>query len=87
MRASFVLCVLTFIALENAVLGQGDDPLIPPPFPDDPPLLPPPQPDAELEALLHQTSCQTQEQLAKNLEVTQQAISSRLKSMNLVQKQ
>jgi len=31
--------------------------------------------DAELEALLHENSCQTQEDLAGSLEVTQQAIS------------
>ena len=34
--------------------------------------------DAELEALLNQDSCQTQEELARTLEVTQQAISHRL---------
>ena len=34
--------------------------------------------DAELEALLNQDSCQTQEELAHTLGVTQQAISDRL---------
>ncbi|MDD9338998.1 MAG: hypothetical protein PV362_04935 [Providencia heimbachae] len=33
--------------------------------------------DAELEALLNQESCQTQEELAKTLGMTQQAISNR----------
>ena len=35
--------------------------------------------DAKLEALLDQDSCQTQEELASTLGVTQQAISQRLK--------
>ncbi|KAM0736914.1 Mariner Mos1 transposase [Formica fusca] len=43
--------------------------------------------DAELEALLDQHSCQTQEELALTLGVTQQAISHRLKSLGLIQKQ
>ena len=41
--------------------------------------------DAELEALLEQDSCQNQEELARSLGVTQQAISKRLKAM--IQKQ
>jgi len=41
--------------------------------------------DAELEALLHEDSCQTQEELA-SLGVTQQAISKRLKAMGMIQK-
>ena len=36
--------------------------------------------DAELEALLEQDSCQNQEELARSLGVTQQAISKRLKA-------
>ncbi|GFX23161.1 mariner Mos1 transposase [Trichonephila clavipes] len=36
--------------------------------------------DAELEALLDQDSCQTQQELAGSLGVTQQAISKRLES-------
>lgn len=43
--------------------------------------------DAELEALLDQDSCQTQEELAETFGVTHQAISNRLKNMNMVQKQ
>ncbi|UYV79805.1 hypothetical protein LAZ67_18000711 [Cordylochernes scorpioides] len=43
--------------------------------------------DAELEALLDEDSSQTQEELAETLEVTQQAISNRLKVMGMVQKQ
>ena len=43
--------------------------------------------DAELEALLDQDSCQTEEQLVESLEVTQQAISHRLKTIDMVQKQ
>ena len=41
--------------------------------------------DAELEALLD--SCQNQEELARSLGVTQQAISKRLKAMGMIQKQ
>jgi len=40
-----------------------------------------------LEALLHEDSCQTQEELARSLGVTQQAISKRLKTMGMIQKQ
>jgi len=40
--------------------------------------------DAELEALLHEDSCQTQEELAASLRVTQQAIS---KAMGMIQKE
>ena len=43
--------------------------------------------DTELEALLEQDSCQTQEELAETLGVTQQAISNRLKAMDMVEKQ
>ena len=43
--------------------------------------------DAELEALLEQDSCQNQEELARSLGVTQQAISKRLKAMGIIQKQ
>ncbi|GFV06996.1 mariner Mos1 transposase [Trichonephila clavipes] len=43
--------------------------------------------DAELEALLDQDSCQTQQELAGSLRVTQQAISKRLKVMGMIQKQ
>ena len=42
--------------------------------------------DAELEALLEQDSCQNQE-LARSLGVTQQAISKCLKAMGMIQKQ
>lgn len=42
--------------------------------------------DAELEALLDQDPCQTQEELAESLGVTQQAISLRLKAMGMIQK-
>ena len=41
----------------------------------------------ELEALLEQNSCQNQEELARSLGVTQQAISKRLKAMGMIQKQ
>ncbi|KAG5321876.1 MOS1T transposase, partial [Pseudoatta argentina] len=43
--------------------------------------------DAELEALLDEDSCQTQKQLALTLGATQQAISHRLKSLGMIQKQ
>ena len=43
--------------------------------------------DAELEALLEQDSCQNQEELARSLGGTQQAISKRLKAMGMIQKQ
>ena len=43
--------------------------------------------DAELEALLEQDSCQNQEELARSLGMTQQAISKRLKAMGMIQKQ
>ncbi|EFN88733.1 Histone-lysine N-methyltransferase SETMAR, partial [Harpegnathos saltator] len=43
--------------------------------------------DAELEALLNEDSCQSQEELARSLGVTQQAISKRLKDMEMIQKQ
>ncbi|GFT11691.1 mariner Mos1 transposase [Trichonephila clavipes] len=43
--------------------------------------------DAELEALLDQDSCQTQQELTGSLGVTQQAISKRLKVMRMIQKQ
>ncbi|GFX19561.1 mariner Mos1 transposase [Trichonephila clavipes] len=43
--------------------------------------------DVELEALLVQDSCQTQQELAGSLGVTQQAISKRLKVMGMIQKQ
>ena len=43
--------------------------------------------DSELEALLVEDSCQTQEKLAESLEVTQQVISKCLKAMGMIQKQ
>ncbi|GBP66328.1 Mariner Mos1 transposase [Eumeta japonica] len=43
--------------------------------------------NAELEVLLDQDSCQTQQELAGSLGVTQQAISKRLKVMEMIQKQ
>ncbi|GBP16737.1 Mariner Mos1 transposase [Eumeta japonica] len=43
--------------------------------------------DAELEALLDQDLCQTQQELAGSLGVMQQAISKRLKVMGMIQKQ
>lgn len=42
--------------------------------------------DEELETLLDQDSCQTQEQLAESLNVTQQTISYRLKALGFIQK-
>ncbi|KAG6446900.1 hypothetical protein O3G_MSEX004677 [Manduca sexta] len=41
----------------------------------------------KLEALLNEDSCQTQEQLAKSLGVTQQAVSKRLEQLGMIQKQ
>ncbi|GFX74178.1 mariner Mos1 transposase [Trichonephila clavipes] len=43
--------------------------------------------DAELEALLDQDSCQTQQELSGSLGVTQQAISKRIKVKGMIQKQ
>ena len=43
--------------------------------------------DEELEALLDEDCCQTQEELAKSLGVTQAAISKRLKAARYIQKQ
>lgn len=43
--------------------------------------------DEELEALLEEDSCQTQEELAKSLNVTQAAVSKRLKSLGFIAKQ
>jgi len=43
--------------------------------------------DAKLEALLEQDSCRNQEELARSLGVTQQAISKLLKAMGMIQKQ
>ena len=43
--------------------------------------------DAELEALLDEDPCQTQEQLASALGVTRQAISKRLHALGMIQKQ
>jgi len=43
--------------------------------------------DKQLEALLDEDPSQTQEELAESLEVTQQAVSVRLKSMGMIQKQ
>ena len=42
--------------------------------------------DSELEALLAEDSCQTQDELAESLGVTQKAISKRLKAMGMIQK-
>ena len=38
-------------------------------------------------ALIAEDSCQTQEELAESLRVTQQVISKRLKAMGMIQKQ
>ena len=43
--------------------------------------------DEELEALLDEDCCQRQEELAESLEVTQAAISKRLKAAGYIQKQ
>ncbi|GFV45425.1 mariner Mos1 transposase [Trichonephila clavipes] len=43
--------------------------------------------NAELEVLLDQDSCQTQQELSGSLAVTQQDISKRLKVMGMIQKQ
>ena len=43
--------------------------------------------DSELEALLAEDSCQTQEKLAESLGVTQKAISKCLKAVEMIQKQ
>ncbi|GFV80802.1 TATA-box-binding protein [Trichonephila clavipes] len=43
--------------------------------------------DPELEPLLDQDSCQTQQELSGSLGVTQKAISKRLKVMGRIQKQ
>lgn len=43
--------------------------------------------NAELEALLNTDSCQSQEVLARSLEVTQQVSSKRLKDLGMIQKQ
>ena len=43
--------------------------------------------DSELEALLAENSCQTQEELSESLGMTQQAISKRIKGMGMIQKQ
>lgn len=43
--------------------------------------------DEDLEALLSEDSCQTQEELAESLGVTQAAISKRLKALGFIQKQ
>ncbi|GJQ67518.1 hypothetical protein Trydic_g5147 [Trypoxylus dichotomus] len=43
--------------------------------------------DTELEALFHEDSCQTQEELATSLGVTRQAASKHLKAMGMFQKQ
>ena len=43
--------------------------------------------DSELEALLAEDSCQTQEELADSLGVIKQAISKRLKTIEMIQKQ
>ncbi|GBP65027.1 Mariner Mos1 transposase [Eumeta japonica] len=43
--------------------------------------------DAELKELLEEDSSQTQKELALTLEVTQQAVSHRLKSLGIIHKQ
>ena len=43
--------------------------------------------DSELEVLLAEDSCETEEELAESLGMTQQAISKRLKVMEMIQKQ
>ena len=43
-------------------------------------------PSEELETLLNDYSCQTQNEFAKTLQVTQQAISKRLKAAGYIQK-
>lgn len=43
--------------------------------------------DEQLEALLDEDSCQTQEELAESLGVSQQAISKRLKALGMIQKE
>jgi len=43
--------------------------------------------DAQLEALLYEDSCQTQDELAGSLGVIQPAISKYLKAMGMIQKQ
>jgi len=43
--------------------------------------------DEELEALLHEDSCQKQEELVGSLRVTQEVISKCLKAMGMIQKQ
>ena len=43
--------------------------------------------DKELEALLKEDQSQTQEKLAESLEVIQQAVSVRLRAMEMIQKQ
>lgn len=43
--------------------------------------------DEELETLLDEDPCQTQEELAKSLGITQAAISKHLKALRFIQKQ